>query len=83
MAGAASAGPRPLHAALGLGDRSGERLQRGARTFTKRLEADIRAVIARRNRDPQPFERSETAGDILASAERFRRRVDRTSYGEL
>ena len=60
-----------------------KQLQRGVRTSTKRLKAEIRAFIDRRDRDPKPFECSETANDILASVERFRHRVDRTLCGEL
>ena len=56
---------------------------RGVRTSTKRPDADIRAFIDRRDRNPKSFERTETADDILASVERFRYRVDRTLYGEL
>ena len=60
-----------------------KQIQRGVRTSTKRLEADIRAFIDRRNQNPKPFEWPETAGDILASVERFRHRAARTLCGEL
>lgn len=56
---------------------------RGVRTSTKRLDADIRAFIDRRDQDPKPFKWTKTADDILASVERFRHCVDRTLYGEL
>ena len=60
-----------------------KQLQRGLRTSTKRLEADIHAFIDRRDRDPKPFEQPETADDTLASVRRFCHRIDRTLCGEL
>ena len=60
-----------------------EQLRRGAHASTKQLEADIRAFIDRRGQDPKPSEWTKSAADVLASAERFRRRVDHASRGEL
>ena len=60
-----------------------KQLQRGVRTSTKQLKADIHAFIDRHNQDPKPFEWPETTDVIRASVKRFCHRVDRTLCSEL
>ena len=53
------------------------------RRARERIGAGIRAFIDRHNQNSKPFERPETADDILASVEHFCHRADRTLCGEL
>jgi DDE superfamily endonuclease len=52
-----------------------QQIKRGADRSNAALEAAIAAYIAARNADPRPFRWTKTADDILASVERFCRRI--------
>jgi hypothetical protein len=55
--------------------RTDQQIKRGAHRSTAALEATIAAYIAACNAHPRPFRWTRTAGDILASVERFCRRI--------
>jgi transposase len=52
-----------------------QQLRRGAHRSTVELERAIRDYIDSKNRNPRPFIWTKTADDILASIERFCRRI--------
>ena len=52
-----------------------KQIRRGVHRSTRALEAAITAYIAIANEHPKPFVWTKTAGDILASVERFCRRI--------
>ena len=52
-----------------------KQLRRGVHRSTRALEAAIMAYIAIRNESPKPFVWTKSADDILASLERFCRRI--------
>lgn len=57
-----------------------KQLRRAAHRSTLELERAIRGYIDVRNRNPKPFVWTKTADDILASIERFCRRISGTGH---
>jgi transposase len=56
-------------------ERTTKKLQRGAHTSVRTLEADIRSWIAGWNDDPRPYVWTKTADQILASLKSYRLRI--------
>jgi len=59
-------------------DLTNKQLRRGAHRSTAELERAIREYIDIRNRNPKPFVWTKTADEILASIERFCKRISGT-----
>ena len=56
-------------------DLTNKQLRRSAHRSTLELERAIRNYIEAKNRDPKPFVWTKTADEILASIERFCKRI--------
>jgi transposase len=61
-------------------DLTNKQLRRGAHRSTVELERAIREYIDTRNRNPKPFVWTKTADEILASIERFCKRISGTGH---
>jgi transposase len=61
-------------------DLTNKQLRRGAHRSTAELERAIREYIDARNRNPKPFVWTKTADEILASIERFCKRISGTGH---
>jgi transposase len=53
-----------------------KQLRRGVHTSTSELEQDIRTFSERHNQNPQPYRRTKSADEILASVKRFCQTAD-------
>jgi transposase len=61
-------------------DLTNKQLRRGSHRSTAELERAIREYIEIRNRNPKPFVWTKTADEILASIERFCKRISGTGH---
>jgi transposase len=61
-------------------DLTNKQLRRGSHRSTAELERAIREYIDIRNRNPKPFVWAKTADEILASIERFCKRISGTGH---
>ena len=62
---------------------SRKKIQRGAHTSVRQLEADIKSFIEAHNKDPKPYRWVKSADQILASVKRFCQKAEATLCGEL
>lgn len=60
-----------------------KQLQRGVRTSTGELEADIRAFIERHNENLKPYKWAKSTDQTRPSVKRFRQKANQAQYREL